>query len=216
MIELYHCVSSRSFRALWALEELRVPYRLHVLPFPPREHARSFLRLNPLGTIPLMIDGDTRMTESAAICQYLVARYGGGVASGPMAIGPADSDFGRYLNYLSFGEATLTFPIAIYMRYTRLESPQRLLPQAAEDYRKFFFGRLRGVAAVLEAQDYLCATGFSAADISVGYALAFAAFNGLQDSFPDSVKSYFERLRRREGWRRARAAEEASPVVAEV
>jgi len=166
MIKLYHCVEARSFRPLWALEELRLPYQLHVLPFPPRAHAKSFLQLNPLGTIPLLIDGDTRMTESSAICEYLVARYGGGERGGPVAFVPNDADFGRYLNYLSFGEATLTFPIAIYMRYTRLEPPQRKLPQAAEDYRRFFFGRLRVMAQILETQDYLCAAGFSAAVLS--------------------------------------------------
>ena len=69
MITLYHCVSARSFRALWMLEELSLPYALRMLPFPPRVLARSYLEINPLGTIPLMIDGATRMTESAAICQ---------------------------------------------------------------------------------------------------------------------------------------------------
>ena len=73
MITLYHCTAARSFRPLWALEELKLPYELKMLPFPPRVFAREYLALNPLGTIPLMIDGDvTRMTESAAIVQYLV------------------------------------------------------------------------------------------------------------------------------------------------
>ena len=67
MITLYHCVDARSFRALWALEEVGVPYELRMLPFPPRYLQREYLKVNPLGTIPLMIDGETRMTESAAI-----------------------------------------------------------------------------------------------------------------------------------------------------
>lgn len=62
MIQLYHCVSARSFRGLWALEELGLPYQLVMLPFPPRQHARHFLELNPLGTIPLLVHGDTRMS----------------------------------------------------------------------------------------------------------------------------------------------------------
>src|SRR5208283_2270557 len=77
MITLYHCVDARSFRALWALEEVGVPYELKMLPFPPRYFAREYLEVNPLGTIPLLIDGETRMTESAAICQYLAERYAG-------------------------------------------------------------------------------------------------------------------------------------------
>ena len=67
MITLYHCVSARSFRPLWMLEELQAPYRLHMLPFPPRALQRSYLDINPLGTVPLLLDGDTRMTESSAM-----------------------------------------------------------------------------------------------------------------------------------------------------
>jgi glutathione S-transferase len=57
MIELYHCAGTRSFRALWALEEMGLAYRLHLLPFPPRLLRPDFLALNPLGTVPLLIDG---------------------------------------------------------------------------------------------------------------------------------------------------------------
>ncbi len=69
MITLYHCVSARSFRPLWLLEELDLSYQLNMLPFPPRSLARSFLQENPLGTVPLLVDGATRMTESSAMCQ---------------------------------------------------------------------------------------------------------------------------------------------------
>ena len=67
MLHLHHCLSARSFRPLWMLEELQLPYQLHMLPFPPRALARSFLELNPLGTVPLLTQGDVRMTESAAM-----------------------------------------------------------------------------------------------------------------------------------------------------
>jgi glutathione S-transferase len=56
MITLWHCVDARSFRALWALEEVGQPYRLEILPFPPRYLAREYLEINQLGTVPLMID----------------------------------------------------------------------------------------------------------------------------------------------------------------
>ena len=49
------------------LEELRLPYELRMLAFPPRVHDKSFLEMNPRGTVPLFVDGETRMTESAAI-----------------------------------------------------------------------------------------------------------------------------------------------------
>ena len=75
MITLHHCVSVLSFRPLWMLEELGIPYQLRMLPFPPRVLAREYLQDKPLGPVPLLCDGDIRMTESAAMCQYLAARY---------------------------------------------------------------------------------------------------------------------------------------------
>ena len=75
MATLYHCKNARSFRALWALEEIGLPYELKLLPFPPRVLAPEYLQINPLGTIPLLIDGNVKMTKSAAICQYLADRY---------------------------------------------------------------------------------------------------------------------------------------------
>lgn len=205
MIDLYHCARSRSFRPLWMLEELQLSYRLHVLPFPPRVKAREYLGLNPLGTVPCFIDGDVIMTESSAICQYLADRD----ETHSFSVPPSDPTYARYLNFLSFGEATLTFPIAIYMRYTRLEPEETRAPRVANDYRRFFFGRLRAISAILSKGDYVCGARFTAADISVGYALIFAAMNGLEDDFPPEVFAYLERLRARDAFRRALIAESA-------
>ena len=76
MITLHHCVSARSFRPLWLLEELALPYTLKMWPFPPRVQARDYLALNPLGTVPLLEVDGARLTESAACCQFLAARLG--------------------------------------------------------------------------------------------------------------------------------------------
>ncbi|MBV8849123.1 MAG: glutathione S-transferase family protein [Methylobacteriaceae bacterium] len=210
MITLYHCMNARSFRVLWALEEMRLPYELKILPFPPRVHAREYLQLNPLGTIPLMLDGETRMTESAAICEYLAIRYG----PSPLAVTPDERDYGAFLNFLHFGEATLAFPEAVVFRYTRVEPPERRLPQAAEDYARFFYGRLRAVEAIVARADYICAERFTAADISIGYALLFSHFNGLSERLPDAVRAYWKRLKQRDGFQRADAAQRRAAEAA--
>ncbi len=124
MIDLHHCVSARSFRPLWLLEELGIPYRLHMLPFPPRVHARDYLARNPLGTVPLLEDGATRLTELAAMCHYLATRYGAGV----LDVAPADAAYGSYLNWLFMSDATLTFPQTLVLRYSYFEPPDRLRP----------------------------------------------------------------------------------------
>ena len=214
MITLYHCMAARSFRPLWALEELGLSYELKMLPFPPRVFAREYLSLNPLGTIPLMIDGDVSMTESAAIVQYLITRYG----PTPLAVGIDEPDFGAWLNWLHFGEATLTFPQTLVLRYSRLEPEERRNPQVAADYAKWFFGRLRAVEAAGSNSETLCAGRFTAADISVGYALLLAERIGLAKAFTPAVAAYWQRLLQRDGFCRAVKAEilagEAQKVVA--
>ena len=208
MIILYHCVSARSFRPLWTLEELELPYQLKMVPFPPRVHARDYLETNPLGTVPALFDGAMKMTESAAICEYLVAKYG----PTPYHVGSDEADFGPYLNWLDFGEATLTFPQTIVLRYRHFESPERRLPQAAEDYQRWFLARLRAIDAVVSTQDYLCAQRFTAADISVGYALMLAEYLGFEPQFPPAVRAYWERLKARDAYGRALEAQRQAAV----
>ena len=212
MITLYHCAAARSFRPLWTLEELGLPYDLKMLPFPPRVFAKEYLGINPLGTVPLLLDGQTRMTESAAIAQYLVTRYG----PTPLAVDVDEPDFGAYLNWLHFGEATLTFPQALVLRYSRFEPEERRSPQVAADYTTWFFGRLRGVEAAVAGSDTLCAGRFTAADISVGYALLLAQRIGLSREFSPAVAAYWQRLQAREAFRRAVEAENLAGEQQEV
>jgi glutathione S-transferase len=204
MITLYHCAGARSFRVVWTLEEMGLPYDLKMLPFPPRVFAKEYLALNPLGTIPLLLDGDTRMTESSAICQYLVTRHG----PTPLAITVDEPDYGAFLNWLHFGEATLTFPQTLVFRYAELEPPERRNPQVAEDYAKWFYGRLRGLEAAVSDKQFLCGGRFTAADISVGYALLFAQRLNLSNKFGPAVAAYWQHLQQREGFKKAVASEQ--------
>jgi len=208
MITLWHCADARSFRPLWALEELGVPYELKMLPFPPRFRAKEYLAENPLGTIPLMVEGETRMTESAAIVEYLAVKHG----QGALAVSPDEPGFGAYLNGLHFGEATLTFPQTLVLRYTRLEPEERRQPQVATDYAKWFLARLRGLEAVLEQGDFYAAGRFTGADISVAYALLLAQSLGMAGEFPPRVAAYWQRMQARDGFQRAKAAQQAASV----
>lgn len=174
-------------------------YELKMLPFPPRVHMREYLSVNPLGTVPAFFDGEVRMTESAAICEYLVAKYG----PTSMEVSRDESAYGAWLNWLHFGEATLTFPQTLVLRYRYMEPEERRLPQAAEDYQRWFLARLRAVDAALPGAEFLCAGRFTAADISVGYALMLSEHLGLQEQFPPAVREYWERLKQRDACRRA-------------
>lgn len=175
MIVLYHCVS-----------------------------ARSYLDLNPLGTVPLLEDGATRMTESAAMCQYLAARHSPGVLDVPVH----ESTYGAYLNWLHMSDATLTFPQTLVLRYTHFEPPERQQPQVASDYARWFLARLRAVEAAVQHNDYLCAGRFTAADVAVGYALLLARHLGLDAQFTPAVAAYWQRLEDRPALLRALRVEQ--------
>ena len=201
MIRLYHCADARSFRPLWALEELGLDYELVVMPFPPRYRAKEYMAVNPLGTIPALVDGETFMTESAAIVQYLVTRYG----PSELAADAADPAYGAWLNWLHFGEATLTFPQTLVLRYRRFEPGKAEV--VADDYAKWFLARLRAVDRALANGDWLCAGRFTAADISVGYALLLAAQLGLDAEFTPAVAAYWARLQARPAFQAAKASQ---------
>jgi glutathione S-transferase len=207
MIELYHCQDTRSFRALWALEEMHLNYRLHILRFPPRVAEPEFLQQNPLGTVPLLIDGDVRMTESSAIPQYLATRYG----PSALAVEPGEPDYGLWLDWLHRSEATLTFPQTIVLRYSRMEPEERQLPQAATDYTQWFLSRLRHLTRALADREWLCAGRFTMADLCVGFALMSARDLGLEHKFSPEIQAYWERLANRPAFLAARHAQQTAP-----
>src|SRR5271156_6813612 len=187
MITLYHCDAARSFRPLWMLEEMGLAYELKMLPFPPRGLAKEYLALNPLGTIPYLIDGETRMTESSGICHYLGTRHG----PTPLIVGLDEPAYGAFLNWMYFSDATLTFPQTLVLRYSQLEPEERRNPQVAT-----------------ANADTLCAGRFTAADIVIGYALRLADNIGLAKDFGPNVAAYWARLQRRDGFKSAVAAEQ--------
>jgi glutathione S-transferase len=204
-LRLYHCKGARSLRPLWMLEELDLDYELTVLPFPPRVLQKDYLNINPLGTIPCFFDGDMRMTESPAICHYLAEKFAAARGKPDLHVRPDEADYGRYLNWLYFSDATLTFPQTLVLRYTQLEPPERRQPQVAEDYRRWFYGRLRAVDAALKESDYMAAGRFTAADIAVAYALVLATQLNIDKEFPPAVRAYYERVTARDAFKRANA-----------
>lgn len=197
-ITLWHCLDARSFRPLWALEEMGLEYELNVLPFPPRAFHKLYFDINPLGTVPFLRDGETGMTESTAICQYLADRY-----APDFGVAISHPEYGAYLNWLHQSDATLTFPQALMLRYGVFEPDERKQPQVAEDYRAWYLARLRWLDHHLETRDWLVAGRFTVADIAVGYALYLGEFTGAASDYAPQTRAYLNRLKARDGFQRA-------------
>jgi glutathione S-transferase len=200
---LYTCARSRGLRATWAAEEAGVDIDLRILPFPPRYLAPEYMAVNPLGTVPMLVDGETRLTESCAIAHYLATR--GGYT--PLAVAPGERDYGEYCDYTYHADATITFPQTVYMRFVLFEKDKGL-QEAGHAYAKWFHKRLIKIEQRLATREYLCADRFTVADICVGYALILAQSVGLDEGVPESLKAYRARLTARSGYRRAFAREE--------
>lgn len=206
-MKLWHCAGARSFRPLWCLEEMSLDYELRLMAFPPRFTEPDYLTINPFGTVPTFTDDDVLMTESVGICHYLTERHG----PTPLAVKPGEADYGRYLNWLYQSDATLTFPQTLALRYGVFEPEERRLPQAVEDYTRWFFSRLKGAATLLGGRDYVAAGRFTIADIAFAYALRLAELLKL-GAFPENVAVYWARMQAREGYQRAIAREAGAPL----
>lgn len=150
--------------------------------------------------MPALVDGPLVMIESVAILQYLATRYG----PSSLAVGMDEPDYGAWLDWLHYGETTLTAPQTVVIRYRTSTDARFSLPQVEEDYSELFLARAQRLADVLADRDYLCAGRFTIADISVGYALDVANYIGLTPRLPPEVKSYIDRLRARPAYRAAR------------
>jgi len=197
-MKLWHCSGARSLRPLWALEEMEMDYEIEILPFPPRMFNREYLGVNSLGTVPFFVDGETEMTESAGICQYLVDRY----QRYDFGLQPEHREYGAYLNWLHHSDATLTFPQTIAMRYYYLEpTPEK--QGVADDYAKWFIARLRRLDEHLEKHEYLVDNRFTVADIAVSYALYLGRVLKFDERYKPQTADYLQRLMERPAFRRA-------------
>jgi glutathione S-transferase len=196
-ITVYHARGARSLRVLWMLEEMGLAYGLKTMAFPPRVTTPDYVQVNPTGTVPAFIDGDVAIFESVAVMEYLGAVHG----PTPLVVTPGEPGYPEYLQFLHYGEGTLMAYVQAIVRYG-LFNPK---PEIAKEQTDLFLDRLQFVERELDGEDHLAAGRFTAADISVGYALSLAAFVELKDRFPPRVAAYWSRLQERPAFKAAAA-----------
>jgi glutathione S-transferase len=189
----------RGFRVIWLLEEMKLPYRLRSVDLLAGvEKDPEFLAVNPGGFIPVLQDSDVVMVESVAIMEYLVERYG----PTPLAPSPLHPAFPLYKQFLHLGEAGLagTMFFAAVARNFGPESDRK--SWTAHLAMRMFESRMKLVTRQLARSRYLAGDTFTAADISVGYALLFSQKFG-KFALGDIEQTYLARLMERDGWKRA-------------
>ena len=108
-IVLHHHPYSRAANVLWMLEEVGVPYQLtNVDIMKGGQKAPELVKLNPMGKLPTLVDGDVVVTESAAIALYLADRY----SYGALAPKVGDPKRGTYLRWSFFAPSVIEPGIA--------------------------------------------------------------------------------------------------------
>lgn len=201
-MKLFTAPGSRGLRVTWTLEELGLDYEIEALPMPARKEAPHYFAINPLGTVPSLVDGEVSLTESVGIAHYLATRYG----PSDLALEVDEPDYPRFLDFLYHADATLTFPQTVYLRFAVLEAG-RGLREAGELYADWFAARLKKVEARLADRAFLCADRFTVADIAIAYALFLATRIGLGERLPERLRQWLAGLCARDGFSRAMARE---------
>lgn len=198
MITVWGGQTSRSMRVVWLLEEMGLPYQVRQVDMLAPQKDPAFLAVNPADYLPAIEDGDVAMVESIAIMEYLMARYG----PTPLAPSAQDPTFPAYQQFLHMGEAglaTLMMPIIV----SRFMAPEAERDNWAAGWcQKVLQKRLNLVNQRLAQSPYLAGDAFTAADISVTYALDLGQrAAGL--TLSDAEQSYLARTTARDAYKRA-------------
>ena len=199
MIKLYGTENSRALRPIWTAEEMGLDYELTMMPFPPRVFMKEYLDINILGTIPYMIDGDIKMTESVAISQYFVERYG----PTDLQVTPDEKDYPMYLNWLYHSDATLTFPQTVVLRY-KFQEPG-VADAAIDGYSRWFVSRLKLLEESLNNKEYLCSNRFTIADICVSYAINLAKALEIKKALKPNIRRWSDNLFSRQAFLKSKS-----------
>jgi glutathione S-transferase len=189
----------RGFRVIWLLEEMGLAYRLRPVDLLAGvKDDAEFLAINPAGFIPALQDGEAVMVESIAIMEYLMARYG----PTPLAPGPHDPAFPAYQQFLHLGEAGLAAFMYVVVVSRNLAPEAERRNWGARKAMEVFENRLTLVTRQLARTPYLAGENFTAADISVTYALEFAQRTGCY-VLGEAEQAYVARTTCRDAYERA-------------
>ena len=210
MITIYHVPNSRSQRIVWLMEEMEEAYALETISIPVPD---SFLSVNPLGSVPTIVDDDAEgpitMFESIGILLYITGRrlVAGDEKATALAVGPRPSaeHYAEHLQFLHFGEADLATPIGTIFR-TRIFSGEQSNNTIADQ-----LGQLEKRLNFLNdhlahGHDFITGERFTIADISIGYAFLLAEFTKCEITLPERVATYWQRLKNRPAFQRAQQA----------
>ena len=205
MIQIYGFPNTRTTRATWALEEAGADYAFIPVNLAQGEHnSPAFLKINPGGKVPALLDGDLVLTESAAICTYIGEKF-----PASLLVPSQIPERARYFQWCFFTMSELETPLWTMAKHARLLPQERRVPAISETCVWEFRRASMVLAQHMEGREYAVGNGFSAADILLCSTLNWAR---KQDLALESatLDAYTDRVSARPALARARAREAAS------
>jgi len=197
MMTVYSAPNTRAIRVIWVLEEIGAKAEIKSMPYPPRKHAPDYFAVNPTGMVPLLIDGEVRLSESMAICDYLATKHGS-----PLVVPPNDPERPQFLQWLWYGESTLMTPLSRLNIVRQVERKGPEVDALIAGARDHVAKRLEMLEQRLEGRDFLVAGRLTLADISVSYPLHLVGMLGVDNLLGPRSVAYHERLRGRPAYQR--------------
>ncbi len=207
-IKLYHCHEARSTRSLWLLNELGLDFELEVLPFDTRAlRSPEYLAIHPLGRVPCLVDGETILFESGAIAQYLCERYS------PEGLGrpPGHPERAEWLQWIHYAETMAVHGASLVQQFIVIRDEADRSPMVQKLESKRLEKSLEVVDQHLRDREYLLTSGFSAADIGVGYSIHLGKAWVSLETLPRAA-AYYERLAARPAFQDSLPKESGSPL----
>jgi len=204
MMKLYGLGPTRSLRALWALQELDAEFEFVRVNILAGENLHpDFLRLNPAGKLPVLVDGDFVLTESAAIVMYLAEKYG------DKGLMPTDlKERAKAYRWSLFAVTELEQPLWRIAKHTFLYPEDKRLPEDIALAREEFAAMAAVLDRHMDGRAFIVGDNITVADCVTAYVLDWGNENGLIDSFPN-LKAYLERM-----YARPRAPQRIAEAVA--
>ena len=194
MIELYTAATPNGHKISIALEELGLPYEVHALSFDRQEQkAPEFLRINPNGRIPAIVDDGFAVFESGAILLYLAEKTGQLLPSDPKGRSLAI----QWLMFQMGGVGPMQGQANVFFRYF----PEKL--QGAIDRYQHETRRLYEVLDRRLGEAEYLAGDYSIADIACWPWINTHERHRIDLAAYPAVNNWFERIRTRPATERA-------------
>lgn len=209
MLKVHHLATSQSDRIVWLCEELGIEYTLKRYERDPvtRLAPAEYRALHPIGTAPVITDGDLVLGESAAIIDYIIHQYG----HGRLSVDPGDPVYADYLFWFHFANGSF-MPAAMMGLVAGMVAAGGSAAVGALTERLDRAWEM--VEARLGETPFLAGTDFTAADIMTLFPLTTMRIFAPRDisAYPN-IASYLQRIGGRDAFRRAMAKADPEFVV---